>query len=320
MAFSFEEASRRLAEADLAGRLGHAYLVIGPPRSGKQDLVRAVAGRVLSTAPEQASAHPDFHKAAPESKSRRIVIDQIRSLEHALRSKPTIGPRKVAFISDADRLQPQAANAFLKTLEEPPDGAHVFLSTALPGALLETILSRCIRVELQAPATHELTGAEEELVATLEALVLAPGSPAGSAFRLARKFQDILGRERESIRAGFEDDFKAEQAHYKQATDGTWLASREEQLKASAESAAVARRAELLQVLADWFADVLRAQHGANPLQPRPGILQAAREVEPTRILRQAEGLDETAALLARGVQEALAVEAGFLKIFWRQQ
>src|SRR5206468_8551173 len=88
----------------------------------------------------------DIFVAQPESKSRRIVIEQIRDLEHALQMRAPNGRRKVAIVSDADRLQPQAANAFLKTLEEPPKDSLLLLLSALPEALPETILSRCISI------------------------------------------------------------------------------------------------------------------------------------------------------------------------------
>ena len=88
--------------------------------------------------------HPTFTSRLPGSKSRRIVIDQIRGLEHALQMRAPDGRKKVAIISDADRLQPQAANAFLKTLEEPPNDSLLLLLSALPEALPDTILSRCL--------------------------------------------------------------------------------------------------------------------------------------------------------------------------------
>src|SRR5882672_10055589 len=87
--------------------------------------------------------------AEPESKSRRILIEQIRELEHGLQMRGAEGRRKVAIISEADRLQPQAANAFLKTLEEPPENSLLLLLSALPEALPDTILSRCITIPLQ---------------------------------------------------------------------------------------------------------------------------------------------------------------------------
>ena len=316
MAFPPQLALERLIEAQTAGRLAHAYLLCGPRGCGKQDIVEKLSAHILATDSENILRHPDFHSAEPESKSRRILIEQIRRLEHALRSKPSAGPRKVAVIRDADRLQPQAANAFLKTLEEPPSGSHVFLTSSAPDALLETIVSRCIVVQLQPGPAQPPSPAVEELLHSLEKILAAPGSPTRAAFALSRSFLDVLGRERERIRDEAEEAHKAEQAHYKQATDGSWLEEREEQLKAMSEAAAIRTRGELIQSLAGWFADVSRVQHGSAPAFERPAVRAQAAETDTRLTLRRILAVEETASLLDRGVQEALAVEAGFLKLF----
>ena len=122
MAFSPETALKYLRRAHQQSRLAHAYLFSGAPGSGKRALAADLVGLVNDIEPDQvfSTGARDVFIAEPESKSRRIVTEQIRSLEHALQMRAPPGRRKVAIISDADRLQPQAANAFLKTLEEPP--------------------------------------------------------------------------------------------------------------------------------------------------------------------------------------------------------
>src|SRR6185503_3120151 len=102
--------------------------------------------------------------AEPESKSRRIVIEQVRELEHALQLRGFEGRRKVAIVSEADRLQPQAANAFLKTLEEPPNNSLLLLVSSIPEALPDTILSRCIALPLAPEEKADLSAEEDELV------------------------------------------------------------------------------------------------------------------------------------------------------------
>jgi DNA polymerase-3 subunit delta' len=314
MAFTPERALEQLTEAQACGRLAHAYLLCGPRGSGKSSLIEQLAARILET--DNASKHPDFHVAEPESKSRRILIEQIRRLEQALRAKPAIGARKVAVIRDADRLQPQAANAFLKTLEEPPAGSHVFLTSSMPDALLETVISRCIVVRLQPGAPQPPNEAGQELLAALEALMIQPGSPTRAAFSLARTFLDVLGRERERIREEADEALKAEQAHYKQRTEGAWLEEREEQMKALTEATAIRIRAELMQTLAGWFTDLLRVQHGAPVVFERTAIRTLATTADPKSTLRRIGVIDETVSTLDRNIQEALAVESGFLKLF----
>lgn len=316
MAFQPQHALERLLAAQADGRLGHAYLFCGPRGSGKQDVIERLAARILATEPGAVLKHPDFHSAEPESKSRRILIEQIRRLEHALRTKPSAGPRKVAVIYDADRLQPQAANAFLKTLEEPPAGSHVFLASSTPDALLETIISRCIVVHLQPGPTLPASPAATELLAALEKLLADPGTPTRAGFALARHFLDVLTRERERIRGEAEEAFKADQTHYKQTTDGAWLEEREEQLKALSESTAIRMRNELIQTLAGWFANVLRVQHGSPPAFDRPAVRSEAAATAPRLTLQRIQAIEETASTLDRGVQEALALESGFLKLF----
>ncbi|MDD5200483.1 MAG: AAA family ATPase [Terrimicrobiaceae bacterium] len=313
MAFPPQRALERLLAAQAAGRLAHAYLLCGPRGSGKREVIERLAARILET--DDALRHPDFHSAEPESKSRRILIEQIRRLEQALRTKPSAGSRKVAVIHEADRLQPQAANAFLKTLEEPPAGSHVFLASDSPDALLETITSRCIVVQIQAGAAQPPSESGEELLAALERLLAAPGSPTRAAFALARTFLDVLGRERERIRDEAAELLKAEQTHYKRSTDGAWLDEREEQLKAISEAGALRVRAELIQTLAGWFADLLRVQHGAPAAFDRPA-LRAQAATSPKSTLLRIQAIEETTTALDRNIQEALAVEAGFLKLF----
>src|SRR5437763_8543324 len=161
MAFSPDAALHYLRRAHEQNRIGHAYLISGPAGSGKRRFVEDVARLVNPADGGQ------IHIAEPESKSRRIVIEQVRALEHSLQMRSANGRRKIAAIIDADRLQPQAANAFLKTLEEPPKDSLLLLVTALPEALPDTILSRCISIPLAAPQQKTISREETELVEVL---------------------------------------------------------------------------------------------------------------------------------------------------------
>ncbi len=316
MAFSHTDALARLTEAHAAGRLAHAYLLVGPRGSGKNELLQQLAGRIFDVAPSAAYEHPDFHLAEPESKSRRILIEPIRRLERAIRSGATAGGAKIALIREADRLQPQAANAFLKTLEEPPSGSHVFLTSSTPGALLDTIISRCIVVTLSAGAPTEPSPAELELLDALEIITRNPSSPVGDGFGLARTFLDILNAERETIRSEFLSAYKDDQKHYKNTTDGAWLDEREDQIKALTEAAVLRRRADLLQTVTNWFTDALRIQHQAPPVNDRPAQHEAAAALTTRALLRRIRALESMTSDLNSSVYEQVAVESGFLRVF----
>src|SRR5437762_12253544 len=187
MAFSSTSALGYLRRAHKQNRLAHAYLISGPPGSEKQLLAAELASLVNGTNANDvfSSKAREIFVAQPESRSRRIVISQIRELEHALQMRASNGRRKVAIISEADRLQPQAANAFLKTLEEPPKDSLLLLLSALPEALPDTILSRCIAIPL-APADERKSKLEEnELVKLLQQTAREQSWTVQYAYRLA---------------------------------------------------------------------------------------------------------------------------------------
>jgi DNA polymerase-3 subunit delta' len=160
MPFRAEELRERFAASIEQGRMGHSYLLTGDRSEALENLALGLAAQVLDAAPQE---HPDFHAVRPESKSRHITVKQIRELEHELYLRPYSAPLKVAVIFDAERMclgSAGAANAFLKTLEEPPAHTLILLTSARPAMLLPTIISRCLRLDLgfediDAGAVHE---------------------------------------------------------------------------------------------------------------------------------------------------------------------
>lgn len=143
------------------GRLAHGWLLCGASGSGKGELAQAFARRVLCQSPEHAAPcghchactllargnHPDLHQV--DVAGRSIGVDSIRALIGQLAVSPQLGQAKVAILPQAQRMTESAANALLKTLEEPPGAAYLFLLTDQPNALLPTIVSRCRRLSLQ---------------------------------------------------------------------------------------------------------------------------------------------------------------------------
>lgn len=320
MPFSRTAALGYLRRAHEQNRLAHAYLISGSAGSGKRQLAADLANLVngTETADVFSTKAREIFLAEPESKSRRIVIEQVRELEHALQMR-AVGRRKVAIISEADRLQPQAANAFLKTLEEPPKDSLLLLLSALPEVLPDTILSRCISIPLSADGEKKPRAEEARLVELLRASAREPSWSIQSAYRLGQEVQRLLGSIREQIKAETAEALEREEERYRNSTDGTWLADREDYYKALTESLYLQRRAALVEVLLVWWSDVLRAANGID----RRDLGSAKKETEVLakrisvpEILKKIRRLEELRDHLGRNIQEMLAIEVAFLQVF----
>jgi DNA polymerase-3 subunit delta' len=321
MAFSRTKAFEYLQRAYQHNRLAHAYLITGSPGSGKQLLAADLASLVNGTPAKDAFSAKarDIFVARPESKSRRIVIAQIRELEHALQMRASNGRRKVAIIPDADRLQSEAANAFLKTLEEPPNDSLLLLLSALPEALPETILSRCIAIALEPNAQQHRKEEEDKLVKLLQQTSHQTNWSIQSAYRLAQEFQQLLRGVRDEVKRETDEAFKQELTRYKDTTDGAWLDEREQYYKALTESLYLQRRAGLIETLFTWWSDALRASNGVaqrNLPRAREETAALAARFNTAAILRRIRCLEELRDHLARNIHEALAIEVAFLQIF----
>lgn len=315
MALLKENALERLSSAWDAGRFAHAYLLDGSGGSGKEWLVAQLAALVLEVPLGEVTAHPDYHSVAPESKSRRIVIEQMRGMEQSLQMKPMRGRTKVAVIHDADRLQPQAANAFLKTLEEPPPGCHIFLLTSLPDAIMDTIISRCIAVPLRGAGEAPQSEGERSVAGALLKALLQPGGPdIAAGMRFTRAFQKATAAIREQVTGELDGQLKQQLKHYRDSADAKWEESREDQIKAQAEAAVIRERENLIHATGKILAAALRHHH--LPSAPCPEtIAGVAKANPPERLFKRLAALDRTRDLLARGVQEGLALESGFLEM-----
>lgn len=157
-----EAAWREWDEALGSARMHHAWLLAGPKGLGKGLFARAAAARLLAEPgiPQPDSAvHPDIlvleHLPANETEEakkaegkpyqvkRNVTIDQVRQMQHRLTTRPTLGSRRAVIVDPADDLEKNAANALLKSLEEPPAGTFFLLVAHRPGRLLPTIRSRC---------------------------------------------------------------------------------------------------------------------------------------------------------------------------------
>ena len=327
MAFSPEAALEFLRRAFEGGRLAHAYLLSGEAGSGKRALALQLAALVagLRNPADDPLQHPDIHWVEPESKSRIIKVEQTRELEKELQMRASQSGRKVAILFDADRMNASASNSFLKTLEEPPANSLLLLVSAHPEMLLETILSRCIMVQLAAPPRREPSEGQRRLL-DLVSRFLTKSKPGeadiGGVFVLVREFTKLLAEAKSAVQEAGAAELKREEGLYKQTTDGKWLGEREEYYKALAESRYLQSRTVFMETLLQWWGDVLRQQQGAtagNALDFPAYADQTARlagRFSTPDVLRRLSALETLRENFGRNVQEQLAVEVAFLGAF----
>lgn len=146
-----------------------------------------------------AGTHPDRRELVPEEGKRTIKIDQIRALNDFLLLKSQYAGFRVATIDPAEGMNPNAANALLKTLEEPPPGAVLLLVSQRPAGLPATIRSRCQRLAVAAPPAETARawlGARPDAAQAIACLGLAAGAPL-QAIKLAeagagQRYRDLL--------------------------------------------------------------------------------------------------------------------------------
>lgn len=182
-----------------AGRGHHALLIQALPGMGDDALIYAISRFLMCQHPEgqkscgkcrgcqlmQAGTHPDYYAPEPEKGKNTLGIDAVREVSEKLYEHARLGGAKVVWIQDAAQLTEAAANALLKTLEEPPEKTWFFLSCREPGKLLATLRSRCRLHHLAPPQeSWAMTWLEREVTTSqdvaLTALRLCSGAPAAA--------------------------------------------------------------------------------------------------------------------------------------------
>jgi DNA polymerase-3 subunit delta' len=326
----------QLLQRSLArGRLGHAYLFTGDQLEALENLAATLARTLNCRQPVQtggvatdccdeclscrkvaAENHPDVYWVRPESKSRVITIDQMRELMREIQLKPAESPFKVAVVVGADRLNPQAANAFLKTLEEPPPRSVFILLSTEPSRLLETILSRCLRLNFTAESPQALPLEQAVWIQQFSAAAAAEQKSLFGRYRLLDALLQRLG----AIRAETEERLSARSPLEKYGDAEKDLREKwETELTAAVEAEYRRRRAEVLLLLQWWLRDVwlhtLSAGESLLHLPEIAGALEVARRLTPTQARENIQVLEQTQRLLYTNVQEALALEVGLLKL-----
>ncbi len=334
--FSGQSQGVQLLQRSLArGRLGHAYLFTGHQLDDLETLARTLAKTLNCQRPVKTSGtatdccdeclsckkiehenHADLHWARPESKSRVITIDQTRELMREIQLKPTEAQFKVAIIAGADRLNPQAANAFLKTLEEPPPKSVLILLSTEPSRILETILSRCLRLNFSAETARALDAEQAYWLQQFSSAAAAGQKSLFGRYRLLDSLLQRLG----VIRAQADETLSARSPLEKYSDAEKDLREKwEDELTAAVEAEYRRRRAEVLLSLQWWLRDVwlhtLAVGEALLHLPQIAGADEVAKRITPRQAQENLSVLEQTQRLLHTNVQEALALEVGLLKL-----
>ena len=190
-----EALERQLGQQLAQQRMPHAICLEGPIGIGKSVVAERFIGMLLCTSEMgirpcgectectllRAGSHPDRIQVVPDTKTgRTISVDAIRKLIERLSMRPQRQGAQVALVVPADALNAAAANALLKTLEEPAPDSHLLLQCNDPATLPVTVLSRCLRLRVAAPEKDQALAwlnAQDGAAATALALELADGRP-----------------------------------------------------------------------------------------------------------------------------------------------
>ena len=320
------------------GRLGHAYLFIGTNLTELEAVARTLAKTINCMAPPKRTskgdpldscdtcaicrkvsedAHPDILWIRPESKSRVITIDQMRELMQTVHLKPTQAKWKVEVIVAADRLNVQAANAFLKTLEEPPQNSVLILLSTEPDRILETILSRCLRLNFAGEGLALREPAFQEWVRQWSETACAGQKSLLGRYQLLSTLLARLNAIREQIT---ETLTKRSPLETHDDLDPKTRERLEDELTAAIEAEYRRQRAELLNGLQWWLRDVwlqTRQVKGVGATFPHLGttVQQIAQRLTPGDALQNLYQIERLQRQLATNVQEALALEVSLLSL-----
>ena len=316
------------------GRLAHGYLFAGRRGSGKEAMARTLAKALnclekshdccpqgirgcASCRRVDEGVHPDVYWVRPESRSRRIQVDQMREFMKAVNLRSSMGGVKVGIIVDADCLSEEASNAFLKTLEEPPAQTVVILLCSEPQRLLPTILSRCLKISFGSITGRDRPPYHGKLLSLLTGFSAQGEQPIVASYQLLAEVSASLQEIRKETRDRIEAEVSLDR--YGELEPG--IRERlENQMEARIEGEYRAARGQVLEEMYSWFGDVLLCIEGVDEgLMAYPDRAAAARRAATGLTWRQAcdnlDAIERIRDSLSRNISETLALEVDLLKL-----
>ena len=346
-------AGRTLAAMLQADRLPHALLIAGPVGVGKRDLAIRIAQTLLCEGREPSRSgpcrecrscrrlhdpmqpalepqHTDVEVVAPGSlcadsthdhrNSRTIGICIVRRLEHVVTLAPFEADHRTIIINPADALTSDAADAFLKTLEEPPDRVHFILLTAQHDQISETIRSRCRTLRLAPLPQSQLDTWLDQW--THEAGVGIPTDPQQRA-ELSRLARGRPGWLQANLRDGDPVTLRSAQIDDAVRIASSSRAERldwsEQVVGRSATPQTIANLEHILDAWTDWWRDLWLHQSGQPDaiihVSQHRRVAQLAALYDQNEISHFLEKLQRTRALVQKGVNARLALDVLLLNI-----
>ena len=267
-----------------AGRGHHALLIHALPGMGDEALIYALTRYLLCQQPDghkscgrcrgcqlmQAGTHPDYYVLEPEKGKSTLGIDAVREVSEKLYEHARLSGAKVVWVSDAARLTEAAANALLKTLEEPPANTWFFLACREPARLLATLRSRC-RLHHLAPPDERYACAwlSREVQASPEAILTALRLCGGAPGAAQTLLSTDAWAQRQTLCAAVDAAL----------TSSDWLS-----LLPALNHDSVAER---LHWLASLYLDAMKTQQGATQIgnaDAYPLVTRLARIIAPARL------------------------------------
>ena len=312
---------RYLSEAARGGKLAHAYIINGEKGSGKKTLAGFTAASLLCESEDAldkgpcgrcpacikiaSGNHPDLVRVRHE-KETVLSVDEIRDqVVSDMDIKPFYGTYKIYIIEDAQLMNDSAQNALLKTIEEPPDYGIVFLLTENADALLDTVRSRCIRLDMERLPEEEIVKclpAAGKTQAELNAAAAAAGGNLGKAL-------DIISGEGASELIEKTTEFIRDIKHADAA-----------RIYALAAEVEKDEQADVLDILRKWFRDVLmlKACESGTELyfpQKRAAEEKAASEMSFEDLNNAVAAIERAQGRLKANVKSDAVFEALFLAL-----
>lgn len=334
----FPRLCERLLQAKLRSRIAHAYLFVGDDVEFLERFASAWAEVCACVSPLAdgnacgacapclllaAGNYPERYDLRPQSRSRRIVVDDVRAFEHQLGLTVPRDRTKLGVIVEAECMGEEAQNAFLKTLEEPSPRTLLLLLSTQPRGLLPTIRSRCQTISLRRNIRSYENALRCGVFPALARLHRNAGAAAGLAVahQLAQLFGSMHAQAEQAVGAEIDERWASV------SLDDAVLKKRlEEERIARVEAEYLRLRRDVADAIQTWFLQLCLVAAGtARADLPHPEIIEAAEdEAGQLPVVSRAEA-DQNVELtteflryLSASVNERLALDSFCLAVTQR--